>query len=1044
MNLRRPFPKNKLIQLILFVVGIFCLSLVAIQPFTLNQMPQSSDGILQLHRVAAVNYSLRVDNPLWIRYSSGIAYGYGAPLFNFFPPLSYYLGNWLHTLGLSFVQSWLTSMMIYTLLAASGMYLLGRIWTQSPIGGWIAAIAYVYSPYFLFDSVSRGIISEFAALSILPFVLWGFTRLAFYGRRIDFVLAVGAYIVFIPMHTIMTLHGTGLLILYCGFLWLIADDKRGGFLRLICAGVLGLGATAFFWMPALLETDNIKINLITQNLPFVDVTNHLRPLTDILAFPFTADPTQMAQPVPITLSWLQIILALFGLSISFRQENRAIRYLLLFLFAIVILMIFMQTPTSVWLWKHIPFIAYTQFAWRMMGFASLALALMTGIAVWFVLSRIRVQSKNLALFCVFALILMSYSIPWVYSSYLGEIKLDGIRDVQALERETGQLTVSSYSEYLPIATDEKTLDPNRLIERFEKSEVIPRLTESEDLKILSADWQGTSAKLKLQTMDKKVLVFDWLYIDGWRASIDGENATVYPFLPQGLVAVDVPAGEFDLQISLGATAVQSRAELISLLAIVGIFIVLAMWRWLRGISNAYLLETDSQLGVLVGVIVLGIGLFLFKAIVLDNTQSGFKNERFANGIEQGLETPLFTNFANQIDLLGVDLPKTAESGKILRLNLYWQLHEGQISTDYSSNIKMRDKAGNIIAESGSFEIGGLASSNWVTDAYIQEVIDFQIPEYTAPMIYQLEIGLYDPATLEQLNVINELGNPVDVKVELGTIFVDNKLSGHRLNIPPSSQFFGIYLPESNFDLPDAMRVGDEFNIQWTWQNLKFVGQTSGNLARLSWIDQDGDIVGESKSLPLVEGYLASNWKVGDVFTGYHRVIVPADLPSGTFKLYVQLVDGDANPVNEPFDTGEEMTISIPERNFEAPDFEFESNQHWSNGIELLGYDMKDSGDVTLFWLTTNLLDSNLRLFVHVLDETDLIVAQSDGIPVDWTRPTTGWIPEEFIMTSHHFDLEDGNYRIRVGWYDPITGDRVTLVTVSDDFLILDEILQAGK
>ena len=178
-----------LLSVILFLGGLIGLSLAAIQPFTLDQMPVSADGMLHLHRLAAVEHSLRVDNPLWLRYSTGLVYGYGAPLFNYFPPLSYYPGSWLHGLGFNFVSSWLMMMVLYVWLAAAGMYALGWLWTGSPLAGWLAAAAYVYAPFYLFDALSRGAAPEMATLAMLPWTLYGLTRLAWHGRRRDFVIA---------------------------------------------------------------------------------------------------------------------------------------------------------------------------------------------------------------------------------------------------------------------------------------------------------------------------------------------------------------------------------------------------------------------------------------------------------------------------------------------------------------------------------------------------------------------------------------------------------------------------------------------------------------------------------------------------------------------------------------------------------------------------------------------------------------------------------------------------------------------------------------
>jgi hypothetical protein len=54
--------------------------------------------------------------------------------------------------------------------------------------------------------------------------------------------------------------------------------------------------------------------------------------------------------------------------------------------------------------------------------------------------------------------------------------------------------------------------------------------------------------------------------------------------------------------------------------------------------------------------------------------------------------------------------------------------------------------------------------------------------------------------------------------------------------------------------------------------------------------------------------------------------------------------------------------------------------------------------------------------------------QSDGVPANWTRPTTGWLPGEYILDPHRLTLGDdlpaGEYELWVGLYAPRTGVRV--------------------
>ena len=79
-----------------------------------------------------------------------------------------------------------------------------------------------------------------------------------------------------------------------------------------------------------------------------------------------------------------------------------------------------------------------------------------------------------------------------------------------------------------------------------------------------------------------------------------------------------------------------------------------------------------------------------------------------------------------------------------------------------------------------------------------------------------------------------------------------------------------------------------------------------------------------------------------------------------------------------------------------------------------------------------------RVFVHLVDESGQIIAQSDGEPANWTRPTTGWAAGEYILDAHTLTLPDGmtngRLALRVGLYDPQTNQR--LLTDTADFALI--------
>jgi len=65
------------------------------------------------------------------------------------------------------------------------------------------------------------------------------------------------------------------------------------------------------------------------------------------------------------------------------------------------------------------------------------------------------------------------------------------------------------------------------------------------------------------------------------------------------------------------------------------------------------------------------------------------------------------------------------------------------------------------------------------------------------------------------------------------------------------------------------------------------------------------------------------------------------------------------------------------------------------------------------------------VFVHLTNEAGELVAQADGIPVDWTRPTTTWRVGEIIADTYTLplptDLPEGAYHLYIGFYDPGAG-----------------------
>lgn len=95
--------------------------------------------------------------------------------------------------------------------------------------------------------------------------------------------------------------------------------------------------------------------------------------------------------------------------------------------------------------------------------------------------------------------------------------------------------------------------------------------------------------------------------------------------------------------------------------------------------------------------------------------------------------------------------------------------------------------------------------------------------------------------------------------------------------------------------------------------------------------------------------------------------------------------------------------------------------------------------LTLLWRSLAEVNENYQVFVHLLDEQGTKIAQADGQPVQWLRPTSTWEVGEQIVDRYGLLLPDllpaGQYTIAVGLYHPATGQRLPVSAGPASFAI---------
>jgi len=242
-------------------------------------------------------------------------------------------------------------------------------------------------------------------------------------------------------------------------------------------------------------------------------------------------------------------------------------------------------------------------------------------------------------------------------------------------------------------------------------------------------------------------------------------------------------------------------------------------------------------------------------------------------------------------------------------------------------------------------------------------------------------------------------------------------------------------------------VGDNLAITTVWRAEVQPSQPY-NIGLL-WLNASGKVAAVSTPAPPTPGYPTDQWQAGDVWRGMSHFYVPGRLTAGAYDAAIQLFDGAGQSVGDHAVIGR-VLVSTPPRIYIPPKRGVTSDVVWDDGITLIGYDLPQPtvlrGNVlplTLYWLPRNEINTNLMLFVHLVDGDGNIVGQVDTIPAHSTRPTSGWAVSEIITDAIELpvkpDAPAGRYYVRIGWDDPATGQRVQVN--GGEFFLLPEIVR---
>lgn len=1066
-------------------LSVVALSLVAIRPWWKLELVCSDDISFHLLRVVQLEALLR-QGVIFSRWAPDMGLGYGVPFFNFYAPLAYYVPALLNLIGLDPQPALFFAFALATIGAGLSAYLLARDYF-SPPSSLVAATAYVYAPYLAYDALFRGNLAETAAWALLPLPLWGIGRLAQRGGTRYLAVTALSYAAVLLTHNVFALVFSPLLGAYA-LLTALRPSIRGEayatswakarlatpprYHRLALAGVallLGLGLATFFWLPAIVERAHVHIDRLLTPPHFTYWNNFLDPL-ELIAAPRTIHPDLLNPSPPRTLGLVPILMSLPALACLRRLRGQARRLHIAFFAAASIFFAWLTTASSRLVWDSIPLLKYAQFPWRLLGPAALCLAMLIAAAT----ELLPIDRRGNLLRAAVIILLIGTALFWLDPRYCPGMKDPTVADIPPFEQATHFIGTTAKGEYLP-----RTV--KKIPEEIARGPLNPSSIPSGTVITDSYKKMPIGAELTISALQPFTAVYNSFAYPGWQVTIDSTPIPIIPGVPYGRMTFPIPEGEHHVSIRFRETALRCVADCVSLSCLA---LTVASLLWKKG--RLYATGDLSHLrevrgGQRLSWLWIGLGLTLLVVVSqLRQVNTPLYRPGLQEGIPPNLDTVVNVPFEGGLTLLGFRLNKvpgeqvhtqaqtTVASGDNLRLDLFWTTWEPPPS-QYQRKIVLLGPKRLRWSPEDSLPPRGFReppeTQAWPADVYVQDSHLVEIPPGTPPGTYDLSLILFEGKTLQEMRVLQAGGQFGHPSLRLGQVTVTRPRQSIdptevKMQYPMNAALGSLTLLDVNVNRAEVA-PGDPLLFTLFW--LATERPETDLSIRLTLLTPDGLPIATFDRPPTTDSHSPSSWQAGDLWRGQHLVHLPATLDDGDYTWHLTIL-----PTGQSTHLPPNLHVTAPNRTFDRPPVDVQANLDLGNVATLVGAVLEPraanlqsatSLTVTLVWRAKTETHTSYHAFLHLLDPDGDIVAQSDGVPAGWTRPTTGWLPGEYITDVHTLALPpdaastsfhiaapshiDGStstsYRLLAGLYNPVTGKRLA-TTQGVDAIHVAEII----
>ena len=501
------------------------------------------------------------------RWVPDMGYGFGFPLFNYYPPLPYLVGELFRLVSFSFVDTVKIVFLLSFIFSGISMYFFSKEFFGK-VGGVLSSVFYIWAPYHAVDVYVRGAMNEAWAFIWFPVILLFSYKLLTAGSKpgraktdLVILLALSWAGLFLS-HNLMVLIFTPIFLFWC-LIWIYRSKKLVSSTKyLVSSGLLALGLTAFFTLPAILEQKYVQVETLVNG--YYEYIAHFATFNQLFISRFWGYGPSIwmendGMPFQIGhIHWILSLAVLVFVIYKFfknKKKTSVIYFVILFFVLIGWFAAFMAHSRSTFIWQLIPTLKFIQFPWRFLTLVTFSFSFIVGSLVLFI-------PKKFVYWVVGILSIGLIIFNWNYFLPDGG-KMGPLTDKEKFAGAAWDLQrTAGIFDYLPKTAKENPKGPQEGLAEIMggKAEINNSIQKTN-----WAEFQITVSKEALV----RVNIFEY---PNWKAFIDGKETEIS--IPEtekwGRMYLTVPEGTHVVYLKLYNTPLRTISNLISLVTWIGL------------------------------------------------------------------------------------------------------------------------------------------------------------------------------------------------------------------------------------------------------------------------------------------------------------------------------------------------------------------------------------------------------------------------------------------------------------------------------------------